>query len=175
MLLKDCAEMLSYREGEFSHHISQAEDLSDKAEFNIDINKDRQENAVYAFTIVTIIFLPLSAVSGIFGMNTNDVRNMDQDQWLYWAVALPVTLLTILGGLWWMGELNNLFRWVTRRESIRNIPTAQEKRKRPIYIGSDSSSESASRSRIRDRRRRRSYSPTDPRRRRSDTPVDIVD
>ncbi len=68
--------------------------------------------AIYAFTIVTIIFLPLSAVSGIFGMNTNDVRNMDLDQWAYWATAVPVTIATIVLGLWWMGELRNMFRWV---------------------------------------------------------------
>jgi hypothetical protein len=29
-------------------------------------------------------------------MNTNDIRNMDQNQWLYWAVALPVTVIVVL-------------------------------------------------------------------------------
>jgi hypothetical protein len=28
-------------------------------------------------------------------MNTHDIRNMDSNQWLFWATALPVTLMTI--------------------------------------------------------------------------------
>ena len=76
-----------------------------------DTTKSRQENAVYAFTIVTVIFLPLSAVSSIFGMNTSDMRDLEQGQWLYWATAVPVTLGVILLGLLWTGELRNAFQW----------------------------------------------------------------
>ena len=71
--------------------------------------------AIYAFTITTVIFLPLSAVSSIFGMNTNDIRDMDKSQWLYWATALPVTFSVIIIGLWWMGELGNALRWLFMR------------------------------------------------------------
>ena len=78
----------------------------------VDVTKDRQEQAIYAFTLVTIIFLPLSAVASIFGMNTSDVRDMDAGMWAYWAAAVPVTLLVIIGGLWWLGELRNLVNWL---------------------------------------------------------------
>jgi len=61
---------------------------------------------------VTIIFLPLSAVASIFGMNTNDVRNMGLNQWAYWATAVPVTAAVIFLGLLWTGELGNIVRWV---------------------------------------------------------------
>jgi hypothetical protein len=64
---------------------------------------------VYAFTIVTIIFLPLSTVAGILGMNTNDVRNMTVNQWVFWATALPLTILIITLCLIWAGELNNFW------------------------------------------------------------------
>lgn len=76
---------------------------------DIDVNKDSQENAVYAFTIVTVIFLPLSTVAGILGMNTNDVRNMELTQWIFWAVAIPLTLVIIVLSLMWTGELKNLW------------------------------------------------------------------
>jgi nucleoside recognition membrane protein YjiH len=66
-------------------------------------NKDRQEAAIYAFTIVTIIFLPISTVASVFGMNTNDVRNMGQSQWLFWAAALPLTTLVIAVSLFAAG------------------------------------------------------------------------
>jgi hypothetical protein len=75
----------------------------------IDSNKDRQEAAVYAFTVVTIIFLPLSTVAGILGMNTNDVRNMTVNQWVFWATALPLTVIIVTLCLIWAGELNNFW------------------------------------------------------------------
>lgn len=74
--------------------------------------KDRQENAIYAFTIVTAIFLPLSAVASIFGMNSSDVRDMSLGQWAYWVTAVPVTLMVLLLGLWFTGELGVLLRWL---------------------------------------------------------------
>jgi Mg2+ and Co2+ transporter CorA len=72
--------------------------------------KDRQERAIYAFTIVTVVFLPLSSIASIFGMNSSDVRDMDIGQWAYWATALPVTVGVIFLGLWFTGELDNARR-----------------------------------------------------------------
>lgn len=92
----------------------------------IDTTKDRHDNAIYAFTIVTIIFLPLSAVASIFGMNTRDVRDMDYDQWVYWAAAIPVSVVVIFLGLLWTGELGNIVRWIQsfgiRQQGYRSLP-----------------------------------------------------
>jgi hypothetical protein len=76
----------------------------------IEYNKDRQEAAIYAFTIVTIVFLPLSAVAGILGMNVSDIRDMGQKQWVFWVTALPLTGIIIFLCLAWAGELENLWR-----------------------------------------------------------------
>jgi Mg2+ and Co2+ transporter CorA len=46
-------------------------------------HKDKQEAAIYVFTTITIIFLPISTVAGIFGMNTQDMRNLESSQWLF--------------------------------------------------------------------------------------------
>lgn len=75
----------------------------------IDYNKDRQEAVIYAFTIVTIIFLPLSSVASILGMNTNGIRNMKIKQWVFWATALPLTAIIITLCLIWTGELENFW------------------------------------------------------------------
>jgi hypothetical protein len=53
-------------------------------------------------------------------MNTNDVRNMEVDQWVFWAVALPLTLIITLVCLVATGELRNFLTnlvglWVQRR------------------------------------------------------------
>lgn len=84
--------------------------LQNRAQLNH--TKDRQERAIYAFTIVTVIFLPLSAVASIFGMNSADVRDMSLGQWAYWATAVPATVVVVVLGLWFTGEFGNLARWV---------------------------------------------------------------
>ncbi len=85
----------------------------------INRTKDRQENAIYAFTIVTVIFLPLSAVASVFGMNSADIRDMDAGQWVYWATALPVTAVVMLLGLVYTGEMRRLRAWVAERVAER--------------------------------------------------------
>jgi len=92
--------------------------------------KDYHDQAVYAFTIVTVIFLPLSAVSSIFGMNTSDLRDLEQGQWLYWATALPVTAGVILIGLWWMGELGNAALWLLNLRQRQSAPAVARKQPR---------------------------------------------
>ena len=43
-------------------------------------------------------------------MNVNDVRNMNLDQWVFWATALPLTFIIITLCLLWAGELENFWR-----------------------------------------------------------------
>lgn len=113
----ECSRFVEQREYEFRQYAKYAVDLQQALTYKMDFTKDRQENAIFAFTLVTIVFLPISTVSSIFGMNTTDVRDMQSSQWLYWAVAIPLTLFVILTGLWWMGEMGNLARWLTRKPS----------------------------------------------------------
>ncbi|KAM3508600.1 hypothetical protein MY10362_001116 [Beauveria mimosiformis] len=116
LLLTENSRQLDQRDFEFRRYVEYADDLERTVAFKMNWTKDRQENAVYAFTIVTIIFLPLSAVASIFGMNTSDIRDMDYSQWLFWVVALPVAILVIVVGLWWMNELGNVVRWLSGRQ-----------------------------------------------------------
>lgn len=72
---------------------------------------------------MTIIFLPLSAVASILGMNVNDVRNMEFNQWIFWATALPLTVVIIILCLIWAGELENF--WIGFRNLWRRTPRPQ--------------------------------------------------
>ena len=56
---------------------------------------DRHEAAIMILTAVTVIFLPLSFISSVFGMNTADIRHMNWGQWVYWVSAIPVTIAVI--------------------------------------------------------------------------------
>jgi hypothetical protein len=66
------------------------------------------------FTLVTIIFLPLSFVASVFGMNTVDIRDMDSSQWIFWATALPVT--ATIGGV----SLLLAYYGTQMRDSLQN-------------------------------------------------------
>lgn len=115
LFFMECSRLIEQREFEFWRYTDYANDLERAINFKMSFAKDRQENAIFAFTLVTIVFLPISTVSSIFGMNTADVRDMESSQWLYWSVALPLTLAVIMAGLWWMGELGNIARWFMRK------------------------------------------------------------
>ena len=58
---------------------------------SIEILEEGHGKAILVFTIVTIVFLPLSFVATLLGMNTIDIRDMDRNQSLFWEVALPLT------------------------------------------------------------------------------------
>ncbi|GAB7365211.1 hypothetical protein MBLNU230_g6297t1 [Neophaeotheca triangularis] len=62
--------------------------------------EDWRSNAAVVFAIVTVIFLPPSFVSSIYGMNTADIRDTEVRQWTYWATALLLTLIVITVTLW---------------------------------------------------------------------------
>lgn len=78
--------------------------------------KSMQEAAIYIFTVVTVIFLPLSFVASIFGMNTQDVRNLKTGQWVYWVSAIPLTIAVVLGSMWWSGQLGQVVAWFGRQK-----------------------------------------------------------
>lgn len=58
---------------------------------NIEIAEESNSKAIMVFTIVTIVFLPLSFVAAVFGMNTSDIRDMNNDQGQFWKIAIPAT------------------------------------------------------------------------------------
>lgn len=73
--------------------LSRSEKTAEILRYNIEIAEEGQSRAIVVFTLVTIVFLPLSFVSSFFGMNTVDVRDTTATQGLFWATALPVTVL----------------------------------------------------------------------------------
>ncbi|KAJ5020311.1 hypothetical protein PSV08DRAFT_223167 [Bipolaris maydis] len=81
-----------YVENIFSQFRKDLEKATKALRHNIEITEEGDSKAILIFTLVTIIFLPLSFVASVFGMNTSDIRDMDSDQTLFWAIALPVTI-----------------------------------------------------------------------------------
>ncbi|KAL3418191.1 mg2+ transporter, partial [Phlyctema vagabunda] len=94
-ILQDCLALIKAKTQSFQEMEMVATQLGIYNIRRIESNKDRQEAAILVFTIVTIIFLPLSFVSSFFGMNTVDIRDMGSSQWLFWAVGIPVTVIVV--------------------------------------------------------------------------------
>ncbi|KAJ5517975.1 Nucleic acid-binding OB-fold [Penicillium expansum] len=118
---KGCQDLIDQTAEGFSELMSQACTLEEMNEKKIQHDKSRQDFAIYAFTIVTIIFLPLNTVSSIFGMNTSDIRDIESGQWIYWAVAIPLTVIVMALTLFWAGELNIVYNLVKSFPRRRNV------------------------------------------------------
>lgn len=111
------ADSATYRQMSFSSHLSdpaaqllenlqrEYSDLCDLRENSnslinrtiqlVNIRLEDHGKAILVFTIVTIIFLPLSFVSSFFGMNFKDIRNIDSTQRLFWTVSGSLTVGTV--------------------------------------------------------------------------------
>ena len=61
----------------------------------VNIRLEDHGKAILVFTVVTIVFLPLSFVASYLGMNTYDIRNMTHNQALFWIVAGSLTAGTV--------------------------------------------------------------------------------
>jgi len=94
--------------------------------YNIEIAEEGQSKAILVFTIVTIVFLPLSFVATLFGMNTSDLRDMNHTQTLFWQVALPLT--AAIGGI----SLLVAYKGTLIRDKVETMTKkAKEKRSTP--------------------------------------------
>ncbi|KAI0965563.1 cora-like Mg2+ transporter protein-domain-containing protein [Xylaria arbuscula] len=72
------------------------ERLKRQAALLLEIRAEGQNTAIFVFTVVTVIFLPLSFVTSYFGMNTSDIRDLDQGQWIFWAIGITLTVAILI-------------------------------------------------------------------------------
>ncbi|KAF9636426.1 hypothetical protein BFW01_g7322 [Lasiodiplodia theobromae] len=73
----------------------QCSPLALKVKQSTEINEEDHGKAIFVFTVVTTIFLPLSFVTSFLGMNTTDIRDTTYSQSLFWMIALPVTAIVM--------------------------------------------------------------------------------
>jgi hypothetical protein len=95
ILVETCLDLLSLAREDYIDLISRCTPLSDRTKQMLEINEEDHGKAIMVFTVVTVIFLPLSFVTSYFGMNASDIRDMDQKQGLFWSVAIPLTVATV--------------------------------------------------------------------------------
>lgn len=62
--------------------------------------QDDNSKAIFIFTLVTVLFLPLSFVAGFFGMNVVGISGTTSTVKHFWNIAIPLTFgLIILCGV----------------------------------------------------------------------------
>ncbi|KAF7939677.1 hypothetical protein EAE99_001482 [Botrytis elliptica] len=68
----------------------------------------QQANDVKALTVLATVYIPLSFVAGVFGMNVSELNSgIDVDIWVYFAISIPVTIASMV--LVWKWE------WLIRK------------------------------------------------------------
>ncbi|OAL53637.1 hypothetical protein IQ07DRAFT_677101 [Pyrenochaeta sp. DS3sAY3a] len=85
----------------------------------VNIRLEDHGKAILVFTIVTLIFLPLSFISSFFGMNFADIRDMERTQGLFWIVAGSLTVGTVAFSVFLAFYGGAIMEWfVTWREKL---------------------------------------------------------
>lgn len=113
----------------------------------VNIRLEDHGKAILVFTVVTIVFLPLSFVSSFFGMNFADIRDMETTQRLFWIVAGALTVGTVAFALflafyggaiveWVVGWRDDRRRVQERKSSFRET-VANVRRRRVHDLAAD--------------------------------------
>lgn len=75
-----------------------------------------QNESMKQLTVVTIIFLPLSFMTGYFGMNITNFPSINNNESYFWIVATPVSVVV---GLFLMKDI--IRRYITKMVQRRSI------------------------------------------------------
>jgi hypothetical protein len=149
MVLDSCLEHLADALADYREMNKRCGPISELTKQSSEINDEDHGKAILVFTVVTIIFLPLSFVTSYLGMNTSDIRDMEDKQSLFWEIAIPLTVVT-MGSMMFIayngedirGHFTAIYRKLTGKQDIRTngrgIGVAQ--RKRASKFPSESSS-----------------------------------
>jgi len=63
---------------------------------------EQQSSRVYLLSIVTAIFLPLSFLTGVFGMNVGGLPGLENSQaFVYLSIGMLSVATTLIGFMWW--------------------------------------------------------------------------
>nr|POF01311.1 hypothetical protein CFP56_21259 [Quercus suber] len=102
----------------------------------VNIRLEDHGRAIIVFTVVTIIFLPLSFVSSFFGINTVDIRNLQQSQWLFWLVAVLTTCSVVGISMFLAFKSPDIWEQVGQRKEIkREKRVSRRKTRRQKFAG----------------------------------------
>jgi Mg2+ and Co2+ transporter CorA len=92
-----------------------------------------QNESMKQLTVVTIIFLPISFLTGYFGMNLHIFNSLDNDEGYFWSIALPVAfgvMLFLMRNIFWWGVSTVQRAGISKRKKGRLQREAAAKKRR---------------------------------------------
>lgn len=97
------ADRLDHLTVYFERLLRHARQAADWNQHFVNVRSEENNKTVFIFTIITVVFLPLSFVAGLLGMNTKDIRESRANQGLFWAIAIPFTFGVLVVCAWVVG------------------------------------------------------------------------
>jgi zinc transporter len=77
-----------------------------------DLRSEQIDGRGLVLSIAALIFLPLTFVTGVFGMNF-DFMPLLHDTWGFWGTMIACLLITLVGLIWFVRH-----KWINRDGSI---------------------------------------------------------
>lgn len=85
----------------------------------------QSSDAVRLLSLVTVVFLPLSFLTGYFGMNFKNFEILDHSDGFYWGIAIPFAVVLVLILMWrWVVD-----KWRYLVNEFRKLLEKRKKRK----------------------------------------------
>lgn len=107
-------------------------DLRAKARYRIEVLEEDNSKAIFVFTVVTAVFLPLSFVTSYLGMNTADIRSTTTGQSTFWAISLPMTFVVVTLAITVAYKGDAVVDWMHNLRRRFTKPTSQRGRRRRL-------------------------------------------
>lgn len=82
-----------------------------------------QNESMRQLTTVTIIFLPMTFITGYYGMNFHDFGSLNNNEAYFWSIAAPVAIGTIL-----LLMRSIIYRWFVKTVQRRGISKNRRQR-----------------------------------------------
>lgn len=92
--------------------------------------QDDNGRAIFIFTFITVLFLPLTFVAGFFGMNLADIASTTETTSRFWYIGLPLTggIMALCGCVVFAGE----DLWFALKLMPRNLIGLMQKKKEKL-------------------------------------------
>lgn len=98
-------------------------------DFVFNMNAHATNNQMRRMTILTLIFLPITATTGYFGMNFATMPSVQEhSEAMFWQIILPVMVVVVTWALW--TDISRVFKMFGRLRLLKGVEERQKTKAR---------------------------------------------